>query len=212
MKLTIIHIVSILLIAQNISAQRTYETNVWNSIQCKKSIQKFGLTFDVGFRTCDEFLHRKRTALIRGLGSYNWKNHEFGIGYAYFEHFNSSKTTESRPFIHYSFLQKSKTFNAKLQFRIRNEFRSFCTGSNLNRLRAQLYTEWMEDRAVSPIVMIELFHSNDVNKLFEQRYMVGSSIDISSLLKLNLFYQLQYQSTVNYGQHIIGWQIRIELD
>ena len=186
-------------------AQKPYLSNLWQSLSVRGKLNKFAVVVDLGYRSNDHFIRNPRTALGRIIIDYELiPAHRLGIGYAYFEHYKTGTTIENRPFIQYSF----EKANAKTIFRLRfrNELRVFKQEQLANRSRLQGSMSLMNSRIIQPTLSLELFFTPGKSHLIEQRYQFGIQHKREHLQGV-LHYTLQIQSSVNYLQHIIGYQI-----
>jgi hypothetical protein len=188
-------------------AQGISSNNLWQSLSVRIPIKKMQFTSDFGFRTHDNFLKSPRTALARFVLDRELANgHRLGLGYAYFEHYqeNWNSRKENRPFLQYSY--ESETPNFAYRFRFRNEFRSFDDNVLVNRSRLQGYISFLIEKKIQPYLSAELFYTPGKNELLEQRYQTGLQWRNSKIQGV-LLCMIQTQSSVDYLQHIIGYQL-----
>jgi len=191
--------------------QRTYESNLWTSAVLRGKWKQWNLTTDIGYRFTETFIQRRRTALGRILVDYGKNDkHRFGLGLAYFEHYNTLTIGEPRFFIHYLF--NKAIHNHKISSRLRNEFRLFENGNLENRTRLQISDLISLTNKLSIQLSVEHFLTPGKDMLHEQRYLSGLQFNLLKNVSLQGFYQLQYQSTINYAQHIIGTQFIIQIN
>ena len=189
--------------------QRPYHENVWSSLILNYKLSKWNINADAGYRWCDHFVNTKRTSLVRfsvdrSLG----KIHRLGVGYAYFEHYNTISSFENRLFLQY--IAGLNLSDSKLNIRIRNELRTYNNRETGNRSRLQL--SWLADlnNRYGSQLSGEVFYTPGKKPLFEQRYTLGLISKFSDNIKILAFYTAQLQSNIDYLQHIIGLQLQIE--
>ena len=190
-------------------SQRPFAENVWSSMLVNYKVAKWGVTSDVGYRSCDQFVQNPRTALFRlTIDRAIKKDHRIGLGYAYFEHYNTISSYENRWFVQYSTNFEIK--KSRLNVRLRNELRTYNNRNTANRTRIQL--TWIKklSETFKSQFSTELFYTPGQSSLFEQRYTLGLNSSITNHLKLTAFYTLQLQSSIDYSQHIIGIQAQLE--
>jgi hypothetical protein len=70
---------------------------------------------------------------------------------------------------------------------------------------------FLNSRMIQPNLSSELFFTPGKNQSIEQRYQTGVQLNINQL-QINLFYMLQIQSSVHYLQHMIGYQINVNIN
>lgn len=189
-------------------SQRPFAENVWSSMLVNYKDAKWGVTADVGYRSCNQFVQNPRTALFRlTTDRVIIKDHRIGLGYAYFEHYNTTSSYENRWFVQYS--KGFEIKNSRLIVRLRNELRTYNNRNTTNRTRIQL--TWIKklSETFRSQFSTELFYTPGQSSLFEQRYTLGLNSSITNHLKLTGFYTLQIQSSINYLQHIIGIQAQL---
>jgi hypothetical protein len=191
-------------------SQRTLSENIWTSLVFRYKTPRFQVTGDMGYRMCDNYIHSKRTILARLTIEKSFKNNSLGLGYAYFEHYINSQSTENRLFVEYSrqFDLERRNFN----LRLRNELRTFNDRRTTNRIRIQgtfcrELTKQIEARLSS-----EIFYTPGKQALIEQRYSTGLIWKFHQLFTIIPFYTLQWQSNVPYPQHIFGTQFQVSLE
>jgi hypothetical protein len=195
--------------ALGLYGQRVFATNSWGSTILQFSKGKINTTADIGFRTTNHFIKQPRTSLFRIMVDYGkTQKHRLGIGSAYFEHYNLETIQELRFFVHYHFFKETR-FN-RFSIRMRDELRFFSTHTTLNRFRVQLSNQCNYFKTFNPYTSVEYFYTPKT-QLIEQRYLLGMQSKLTKSSKLNTYYQLQYQSTIPYAQHIIGIQFLINL-
>lgn len=182
------------------------ESNLWHSLALRTSFNKYILTTDFGYRSCDHFTRQSRTALGRILLERSLESaHRIGIGFACFEHFKaSSKTIEYRPFVQYTFEKSQQHVTYRIRFR--DELRIFQNEYFANRGRLQGTIFLRNTKKLQPFITAELFYTPGKHELFEQRYQSGILLK-SDKMQFTTFYTLQIQSSISYVQHIIGWQL-----
>jgi len=192
-------------------SQRPFESNLWSSFVLNVKKNEWAVVTDLGYRWCNSFIEERRTGLARITIDRNViKNHRLGIGYAYFEHYGEITSKENRLFLQYA---KGLNFeNTKLNFRFRNELRTFNNRNTTNRMRLQM----AYFRDLSPFLgaqaSVEIFCTPGTNPLLEQRYLTGLNMKISEQAKLLIFYMGQFQSNVKYLQNMIGIQFQMLLE
>ena len=194
----------------------SYSENAWGSFVWKHKLSaKWGVISDVGYRTFDRFIGKRRQDLGRLIIERKLNNsHSLGIGLAYFESIKSSLSSyrsEFRPFFQYQFIKKSE--NSTFAIRFRNELRYY-TDDNIfvDRSRIQFSYEYKQSRLFTPKVSVEGFVSAQTKPLIEQRYSVGNSFTFNDRWSLYLYYTVQIQSNIVRNskvlpQHIVGVQI-----
>lgn len=196
--------------------QTNYSENLWLAVAINgKLTETISYTGDFGFRTYDDFLKEKRTVLARFLvEKTSNKNHKFGLGYAFFEHFSAdgSLNPEQRPFVQYRFKIQKNDF--QFQTRFRNEFRFFTSREEFyNRSRVQINLQYnLFHQKFNPVFSAEGFISTGKNKLKESRFTFGFTNKLSSKLTSYFFYTIQNQSSYKGNQNIIGLQLQINLN
>jgi hypothetical protein len=197
--------------ALSLHGQRPFESNLWSSFVLNIKQNDWGIVTDLGYRLCDSFINQRRTALARITVDRSLiKNHRLGLGYAYFEHYGGVTSRENRLFLQYS---TAFTFqDSKLNFRFRNELRTFNNRNTTNRMRLQV----AYFRDLSPLfgaqTSAEIFYTPGNNSLVEQRYLTGINTRISEQVKLVCYYMGQIQSNVKYLQNMIGIQLQVILE
>jgi len=201
------------------SQNEVYKKNIWYSIIWKHQINaNWNISLDIGHRTFDEFVQRKRQNLVRVIvdRKLNDRN-SIGLGFAYFESVKQNSTifvSELRPFIQY--LYQFRKEKSTVGIRFRNELRYFTDKKSfVDRSRLQVSYEYKVHSAYFiPKLSIEGFVSAQKSPLIEQRYSVGVTTNFSKLFSMYLFYTLQYQSNLRLNarlvaQNIIGFQLII---
>jgi hypothetical protein len=175
--------------------QRPFHENAWSSLLVNYKLSRWNITTDAGYRSCDKFVHAKRTSLI---------------GYAYFEHYNTVNSFENRLFLQYN--AEINLNRSKLNFRFRNELRTYNNRDTGNRSRLQV--TWLKEitNRLGMQLAAEAFYTPGNNDLFEQRYTAGLNSKLTDNLKMIGFYTAQLQSNIDYLQHIIGLQVQLQFE
>lgn len=196
-------------------SQDTYQKNLWLALHIRKNWNdKYWLTLDGGFRSFDHFIRDNRTILGRVVFEkfINSKN-SIGLGYAYFDHQQTSRIFENRFILHYRFIQKFK--KSEISVRIRDEFRFYPSKrTTYNRIRAQVNYQYNGIHPYfQPAVAFEMFYTSGDKKTenTEQRYQVSIISKWNSIVASQVFYTLQNQSFIKGVQNIIGLQLNINV-
>lgn len=195
-------------------SDRVYETNAWGSVVWNHSFtNRWGSTFDAGYRSCDHFFNERRQILARGLLAYKiGKEWRLGAGFAQFQHrnpINRSISNESRPFLHVNFSRSWS--NWSINVRLREEMRLYpVVDKQFFRTRLQGQIGWKSRKAwLNPRFGFEGFVTPMADPLIETRTTLSNTINASKRGAITLFYTLQTQSTIDGNQHIIGLQFTI---
>jgi hypothetical protein len=191
--------------------QRPYAGNLWSSFNLNCKLNEWAVVTDLGYRLCDSFINQRRTALGRITIDRNLiKNHRLGLGYAYFEHYGGVTSKENRLFFQYATALNFE--DSKLNFRFRNELRTFNNRNTTNRMRLQ--AAYFRDISTffGAQVSAEIFYTPGNQSLLEQRYLAGLNMKISEQVKLVCYYMGQFQSNVKYLQNMIGIQLQVILE
>jgi hypothetical protein len=203
-----------------LSQGEIYEKNIWTSLVVRTNLSnKCNFTFDIGYRTFDDFVKLRRQVLIRGIMDYKIReNQSMGLGFAYFESISSNLVdykTEMRPFFQYFYANKKNKSDFSLRFR--NEIRGFVDDEKIvNRFRLQLSFEYKFHKFISPRLSIEEFLTLQNSNILEQRYGFSNTLYFSDVINLNVFYILQFQSSIKNNvmlipQNILGLQLVINI-
>lgn len=196
------------------SAQNNvYQTNLWGSFVWNHSwTPATVLTVDAGYRSCDDFIKEHRQSLLRLTQVYRFRNGiSAGGGLAWFRHrrlADHSINNEIRPFLHvtYRFRQQKWLLNV----RFREELRWYPQVENrFFRSRLQFMIMRSVSSWLNPVFSAEGFLTTGKNSLKESRLTCGNQWRFRNKTALYLFYTLQFQSSVNGNQHIIGAQYTI---
>ena len=202
------------------SQSEVYEKNIWRSLVVKHKISdKYNFTFDVGYRIFDEFIKKRRQYLVRGLFERKIRdNQSVGFGFAYFESISSSLNDyrkEIRPFVQYQYSYKKANSNFSLRFR--NELRDFIEDKRIvNRARLQFNFEYKFQKYFAPKLSVEEFLTTPKKIVLEHRYGLSNTFYFSELINFNVFYILQFQSSVKMNnrfipQNILGLQLNLNI-
>ena len=191
--------------------QRPFHENAWSSLLVNYKLSRWNITADAGYRSCDQFLQSKRTSLIRFTAERSLGEiHRLGVGYAYFEHYNTVNSYENRLFLQYN--AELNLNRSKLNFRFRNELRTYNNRDTGNRSRLQVtWLKEITDRLGMQLAAEALYTPGN-NALFEQRYTAGLNSKLTDNVKMIGFYTAQLQSNIDYLQHIIGLQVQLQFE
>jgi hypothetical protein len=193
--------------------QEINKQNFWSSILISKSItEKVNVSADFGFRTCDQFVHAKRTALGRFIIDRKLNSlFSVGLGYAFFEHYGNLTKPENRIFGQLILQKESQKIETTI--RLRNEVRFYNRNSEiLNRTRLQINLKSKHLTKFQPAFGFEYFFTPGNSKLHETRTATQLNFILNDLTTIQSFYILQYQSNTPYFQHIAGIQIQFKIN
>ena len=188
-----------------------FKKNTWLSLVIRHNFSdRYSFTFDLGYRTFDEFINKKRQELYRGVLERKLKkNHFIGAGLSYFETISINLNTyngEFRPFLQYQYSFKDEKYN--YNFRFRNELRNyFNSNETIFRTRLQFFIDYEFNRLFFPRIFIEEFLSVKKSILFEQRYGLLNTFKLSDKINFNIFYTLQFQSSLKTNNNLIPQNI-----
>lgn len=184
-----------------------FRTNFWGSLQYNyRVLRKWEWQSDIGYRRCNHFLRDPRQILVRSTLLYRFSDKvSAGAGFAWFGHTSTGKfSQEYRPFIQINLRHNSRKWTYSL--RIRNEWRWYPQRHLLNnRTRLQIGARFNGIKSVQPYVTLEGFTTPGINSVLESRATLGVTVPMEKSA-VAVFYTLQHQSTIVYGQHIIGIQ------
>lgn len=188
-------------------SKRPFSTNSWLAVQGNFRVsEKWELQADAGHRRCDRFIRDSRQTLIRSTLQFRFSEKiSAGTGFAWFGHVSNGKTTnEYRPFLQLNFRGGKKHWKHSL--RLRNEWRLYPQRNEYsNRTRLQVGSRYTGCRRFQPYVTLEGFVTPGATTILESRGTIGLTIPCGKSA-VSLFYTEQQQSTIEYGQHIIGIQ------
>lgn len=186
---------------------RPFATNSWFAAQAIFPLsKKWEVQADAGHRRCDEFVRQSRQTHLRTTLLYRLTvKLSVGPGFTWFGHVSEGKVThEYRPFLQLSFRGDKKNWQKTM--RLRNEWRIYPQRNEWrNRTRLQLGLRWNQLKRIQPYATLEGFITPGKTTVLESRITAGITFPIGRSA-LSLFYTEQQQSTIEYGQHIIGIQ------
>lgn len=186
---------------------RPFSSNTWLAVQGIVPLgAKWELQADAGHRRCNQFIRQSRQTLVRTTFLYRFSDKiSAGAGFTWFGHVsNKQLLNEYRPFLQMNVRGGKKQWKHTL--RLRNEWRLYPQRKEWrNRTRLQLGMKYTGFKYLHPYTTLEGFVTPGTTTILESRATIGITIPAGQSA-FSLFYTEQQQSTIDYGQHIIGIQ------
>jgi hypothetical protein len=101
--------------------------------------------------------------------------------------------------------------NIETQIRFRNEIRYYHLKNKelINRIRFQGLLRFFQNRKFQPGLGFEYFKTLEKNGLQETRSIFQLNYDLNNSWRIQGFYIAQTQSSIDYLQHILGFQLQL---